>query len=76
MNIKCINLSIYLNHQRRIYFSLIIVSDTCSVDETKDLSGPTLVRLVTNKETKTGQILKGHVSYKAIVPDEKKEIEV
>ncbi|XP_051164081.1 molybdenum cofactor synthesis protein cinnamon [Leptopilina boulardi] len=58
-----------------IQFAILTVSDSCSVDQSKDISGPTLVRLVTNAESKTGQILKGHVSYKAIVPDDKQKIE-
>lgn len=54
----------------------ILVSDTCNVDHSKDLSGSSLINLVTNPETKSGQILKGVISSKAIVPDERETIEV
>ncbi|XP_033219028.1 gephyrin isoform X2 [Belonocnema kinseyi] len=58
-----------------IKFAILTVSDTCNVDQSKDLSGPLLTNLVTNSETKSGQILQGLISYKAIVPDEREIIE-
>ena len=59
-----------------IYIFHFLVSDTCIDDPSKDLTGPALIQLVTNLETETGKILKGQISQKAIVPDDKHEIEV
>ncbi|KAF7992902.1 hypothetical protein HCN44_005683 [Aphidius gifuensis] len=48
----------------------VLVSDTCSEDSSKDISGPELIRLVTDKNTPTGKILQGHVMLSGIVEDD------
>lgn len=47
----------------------VLVSDTCSKDPSKDISGPELKHLVTDRNTPTGKILQGQVMQSAIVDD-------
>jgi len=54
-----------------VYICNYLVSDTCASGEKEDESGPTLKKLINNKnENSIGNILKGEVSCTAIVKDE------
>ncbi|GAB1866256.1 Gephyrin [Camponotus japonicus] len=54
-----------------IKYAILTVSDTCASSEKEDESGPTLKKLINNRnENSIGNILKGEVSCTAIVKDE------
>ncbi|XP_076640006.1 molybdenum cofactor synthesis protein cinnamon [Colletes latitarsis] len=54
----------------KIRFAVLIVSDSCSKNKNEDKSGPEIEDCINNDKNEIGQILKGKVFYKSIVPDD------
>ncbi|XP_066587183.1 gephyrin [Prorops nasuta] len=57
-----------------IRYGILIVSDSCSSGDRKDLSGPEIKNIITNKSTDIGKLLNGTITCEEIVEDNEYKI--